>query len=264
MTLTVPRRFATFVVAGLAVTLTLIVLATSSGPVDFVSRPGAAPGPGPTASNRPATAVTIAPQTRSTDLPPALTGIELPPLVALLIQLVLYAVVVMVLLILLRAAWRAAPRWRVRHEEQPAFDPLPQIPDELTESAPSRMALLAEGDARNAIVACWLSLEDAAGAVGLPRRAAETASEYTTRVLSRWAVDRPSLDGLCQLYREARFSRHAFTEAHRSAAVDRLRRLHLDLELVAAAQAAERAEAGATAAPDTARRGAAGTDGRPR
>lgn len=70
--------------------------------------------------------------------------------------------------------------------------------------------------------------------------------EFTARVLASYAVDKPSLSALAELYREARFSRHVLGEAERQDAVDALRRLDTDLRqrrLPAAASAPERGPA---------------------
>jgi hypothetical protein len=107
--------------------------------------------------------------------------------------------------------------------------PVPAVPEELLRSAESRMALLESGEPRNAIVAAWLDLEASAAASGLPRHPSETSTEYTTRVIATWRVDRERLDDLAALYREARFSLHPLGEEQRRRAIDDLRTLHDDL-----------------------------------
>jgi len=52
----------------------------------------------------------------------------------------------------------------------------------LTADAPVQLAALQEGTPRNAIVACWLRLEKAAGQAGVARHPAETSTEFTARV----------------------------------------------------------------------------------
>jgi hypothetical protein len=106
---------------------------------------------------------------------------------------------------------------------------VPPVPEELLRSADARMALLEAGEPRNAIVAAWVDLEAAAAASGLPRHPAETSTEYTTRVISTWSVDRERLDDLGWLYREARFSLHPLGEEQRRRAIEDLQVLHEDL-----------------------------------
>lgn len=92
-----------------------------------------------------------------------------------------------------------------------------------------RYQALSEGDPRNAVVACWVALEDAVHRSGLRPDRAETAAELTHRVLGRWEVDAGAITALSDAYREARFSRHPVSEEQRTVAVDALERIHLDL-----------------------------------
>jgi hypothetical protein len=95
---------------------------------------------------------------------------------------------------------------------------------ELDEAA--QFDALADGEPRNAIVACWLRLEDDVAAAGWPRHAAETSAEYTTRVLAAVGLDGEAVTALAALYREARFSTHTLGEADRSRATAALRAVH--------------------------------------
>ena len=89
---------------------------------------------------------------------------------------------------------------------------------------------LQHGTPRNAIVACWLELEDAVRASGVAPAPHQTAQELTQQVLRDLAaVDRASISELARLYREARFSGHAMTETDRAAAQSAIERLHADL-----------------------------------
>lgn len=92
-----------------------------------------------------------------------------------------------------------------------------------------RYQALSEGDPRNAVVACWVALEDAVHRSGLRPDRSETAAELTHRVLGRWDVDPTAITVLSDAYREARFSRHPVSEEQRTLAVDALERIHLDL-----------------------------------
>lgn len=92
-----------------------------------------------------------------------------------------------------------------------------------------RYQALAEGDPRNAVVACWVALEDAVHRSGLREDRARTAAELTRSVLGRWDVDPGAITTLSEAYREARFSRHPVSEEQREAAVGALERIHVDL-----------------------------------
>ncbi|QFG67952.1 DUF4129 domain-containing protein [Ornithinimicrobium pratense] len=92
-----------------------------------------------------------------------------------------------------------------------------------------RYRALTQGDPRNAVVACWVALEDAVQRSGLDQDPSQTASELTGEVLTRWEVDPLAIRDLAAAYREARFSRHPITEGQRRAAVDALERIHHDL-----------------------------------
>ncbi|MGN6412915.1 DUF4129 domain-containing protein [Flexivirga sp.] len=111
--------------------------------------------------------------------------------------------------------------------------PLPDVGDAVldavAEAARRQEGLLLDGAPSNAVVACWVDLEQSVAAVGVERRPSETSAELTIRVLNALDVDRTSLRTLGALYREARFSAHPLTEEHRTAALDALRTLRSSL-----------------------------------
>ena len=143
-----------------------------------------------------------------------------------LIGIAIVLLVVLGVLILLRSTLRQPPfvdlakrlfGWgRLAEALQ---DPLPEttMHEVGADISDARNALLG-GDARNGIVACWMRLERGALDVGLPRWAAETADEYSRRVVTSTSVDPAPLDELADLYREARFSSHRLSEHHRDRA----------------------------------------------
>jgi hypothetical protein len=235
--------------AGLA-GLALVTVVTASGPVDVLSVPRsvtgtATPSPPPSVppSSPTATTTTTGPFGDLSQLP------SLPAGVVAVIQLVVVGFCLWVIWMIFRYAWRNAPRMSSRTVPRRAIHALPALPDELVETAEARLALLQVGAARNAIVACWVDLEDSASAAGLPRHPAETSAEYTIRVLHTWDIAPAALGGLAELYREARYSRHPVTEQHRDEAIARLMTIHADLQRVSdeAAAAAALAEAEAAA-----------------
>lgn len=226
-----PRRSLIGWAAAAAILLGALLVASLGPPVELMS-----PAPNTTAS--PAVAVPPVVTSAPASGTPTTTGTPLnagtPPValeIAFQVLVVLViAAVLAVVIALLGAAWR-----RPRLVTHTAADfVVPDVPDQLLDTAADRISLLEEGEPRNAIVAAWLGLETSSAATGLPRDPAETSTEYTTRVLHTWDVDPRSLADLAALYREARFSRHPLGEEHRRRAIRDLTSLHDDLRRVAA------------------------------
>ena len=63
-------------------------------------------------------------------------------------------------------------------------------------------------DLGNAVVQAWQGLQDAAAAAGLHRRPAETASEFTARILYRSRGSAEAIAVLLSLYQRVRFGEH--------------------------------------------------------
>jgi hypothetical protein len=231
--------------AGLA----LLTVVTASGPVDVVSQPRA--GSGTVSATPPSLSPTSVPTARAQTTGPFSDPSQLPALptaIVAAIQLLVTGLCLWVLYLIFRYAWRRAPRMSSRTLPRNSLRALPALPDELVETAAARLALLSTGEPRNAIVACWVDLEESASAAGLPRHPSETAAEYTIRVLHTWDIAPAALGGLAELYREARYSRHPLTERHRAEAIARLTAVHEDLQRVADEEAARAALAEAEAA----------------
>ena len=66
-----------------------------------------------------------------------------------------------------------------------------------------------ERSASDAVVQAWQGLEDAAAEAGLKRRPAETASEFTVRILYRSRGSAEPITVLLSLYQRVRFGHHA-------------------------------------------------------
>lgn len=120
--------------------------------------------------------------------------------------------------------WRI---WRERTRRSPPSTPTAQLQPLTTphvELAATALAdALRDGEPRNAIVACWIHLEEIVAAAGHPRQPAETSADYTARVLTAASnLDPDAVEALARLYREARFSSHPLGEAHRAAAIEAL------------------------------------------
>jgi cbb3-type cytochrome oxidase subunit 3 len=157
----------------------------------------------------------------------------------------IYALLISLALCLLAIVWWSAKTRRRRKRVDNAFDVVPEVdnevaherlPEELSRSAGVGLSSLAEGDPRNAIVRCWLALEDTVTSAGLARDPALTSEEFTAVVIGRYAVGPGSIAELAALYREARFSTHDLGESHRRRAVHALNDLRDDLDRAGAGQ----------------------------
>jgi hypothetical protein len=82
--------------------------------------------------------------------------------------------------------------------------------------------LAVERDLGNAVVQAWQGLQDAAAEAGLTRRPAETASEFTARILYRSRGSAAPIAVLLSLYQRVRFGEHTPTAAEITAARESL------------------------------------------
>jgi hypothetical protein len=114
--------------------------------------------------------------------------------------------------------------------------------DRLAEAVESGLAAVESGTATDAVIACWVALEDAAASAGVARQASETPAEFTVRVLGVGGISEPELLRLAELYREARYSTHGSSEEARSQARDALLRLRDELAAAMSLAAQSRAE----------------------
>lgn len=234
-------RRGTYATIGAAVlVMAALVVAALSEPVQVMSRPR---------SDATSRITPILPPSLTRTGPPTSTvtetsdiGWDPSAVLGVLLQFLLAVVILTALLgvaLLVQALVRRRPQLVVAGDGEFAAPP---VPEELLRSAADRIALLESGEPRNAIVAAWLDLENAAATSGLARHPAETSTEYTARVLATWPVDRDRLADLAQLYREARFSLHPLGEAERHRALADLKALHADLERAAESQREPEAE----------------------
>jgi hypothetical protein len=144
-----------------------------------------------------------------------------------------YALIVVLAIMvtrLLRRAWASRPR--LRWDRRPGdveFALLDELADALVADADAQYAALRSGEARNAIVACWLRLETAVESAGVEPDPAFTSAELTAAVLGRFALDPEPAARLAALYREARFSTHEMGDDQRAAAIAALDAFHAEL-----------------------------------
>ncbi|MEY9935356.1 hypothetical protein ABH926_010037 [Catenulispora sp. GP43] len=132
------------------------------------------------------------------------------------------------------------------------FDPLGPELEQLAEAvAAGTEALEYEGDAREAVIACYSAMELAVSAGGGGRRATDTPEEFLRRVTAANLIPDEPARKLTELFREARFSRHRIAEEKRDAAREALRVISVHVQgraAALAAEAAQQAQAQATAA----------------
>lgn len=201
----------------------LVLLWAAGSDAPLLSFPGSTADPPEPEDVAPVTAPPQPQPTGAEPGPPPEGGPGVPwdLLLALLITLVLLGLLARLILRLLRER-------RQEPEEEEGLEELEALV--AATSAQQRARAAAEEDPRNAVVACWVALEEAAASSGLPRDPAETSVEFTSRVLARWQVRQGPLTGLAGLYREARFSRHPVTEEQRERALAALALIHEDLQ----------------------------------
>lgn len=155
---------------------------------------------------------------------PAWTRIVVRSLVLLVLACAVIAVLVSVRLVVLRRRLRGDAALRGDAVALPVAEPEDETESVETALADS-LAGLDEGSPRNAVVACWVRLEELATGQGLPRHESDTPTEFVARALEAYRLDREALERLADLYREARFSTHPLTEEHRRQARACLQRL---------------------------------------
>jgi Domain of unknown function (DUF4129) len=124
--------------------------------------------------------------------------------------------------------WWHRPRWRPRRG-QPEPEPEPLMTGELVSALDAGLRRIDEGEAEDAVVACWVLLEHAVAEAGTRRQPSETPAELTERVLAEHRVTAATLRGLADLYREARYSPHRLGEPERERARSALERVRDEL-----------------------------------
>jgi Domain of unknown function (DUF4129) len=104
-----------------------------------------------------------------------------------------------------------------------------------------RAALRTLDDARAAIIACYVAMEDSLASAGAAKAAAETPDELLTRAVAAGVIRRPAAARLTTLFYEARFSTHPVAADAKDAARQALDVIsaELDGDTVPAGQRAE-------------------------
>jgi hypothetical protein len=144
-------------------------------------------------------------------------------------QALAWLAVAAVVVFLGRLIYRIARKVELPQAEADDFDWERAKADRLAEAVDTGLARIDSGTATDAVIACWVALEEAAASAGVARDASETPAEFTVRVLGIGGISEPQLVRLGELYREARYSTHGSTEQARAEARAALLRLRDDL-----------------------------------
>ena len=99
----------------------------------------------------------------------------------------------------------------------------------VSSDASQRLDALSVGTPAQGIIAAWSHLEATLHESGLTLPPSRTSTEVSLDVLRRFSVDETTLHTLAELYREARWSRHALTEDDRRRAAAAYRALEAAL-----------------------------------
>ncbi|MEV6282418.1 DUF4129 domain-containing protein [Kribbella sp. NPDC051770] len=231
------RRSVVAVVAALVLgvgAVVLVVFASAGGSVQPVSESTrtAAPRTPPTFNSSQSV---VAPTPSGQPTPKDIEPIEMPEWLKALWTALVYAAGVLLVLFLLRVVYRILRKVELPQGEDDDTDWERVKVDRLAEAVESGLSTVDSGTATDAVIACWVALEEAAASAGVAREPSETPAEFTVRVLGVGGISEPELLRLAQLYREARYSTHGSTEEARTQA--RAALLSLREELAAAVAA---------------------------
>ena len=128
------------------------------------------------------------------------------------------------LIVLLVAAVLLSIWWARRFARRPSFggrhgDFIAEDPEDLREAVESgRSALRTVDDARAAIIACYVAMENSLAQRGAARAVADTPDELLARATSSGLVRGTAAARLTELFYEARFSSHPLGRGQRDAA----------------------------------------------
>lgn len=203
-------------VVALVLLASVIVLAGLTGPVTPSVAPAPPRNPQVTASG---TAKFSTPTTPPADVyrrsPRASAAHRFPVELASVVVVIAGLTLAVVVVVALRLR-----RQRQRHPEPgPVPPPATGLPDggmadsgvagSVATAADAGLALLsAATDVGDAVIACWVRLEQGAAAAGRRRHPAQTPTEFTTDLLLAGIGEEPAVRELLALYHRARFGSH--------------------------------------------------------
>lgn len=204
------RRTVVVSMAALLVAITL-VWAASSGPAGVLGGPGAAPSARTTTGADPVRPDDEKPASAHDQQVQRSRPLDLAGWLQRAVGLLAVAAGLVVLAAMARALVARVAGMLPDKQLVLDLEPLPQsgaAREVMRGRADLHLEALATGGVRNAIVGCWVRLEETAGEAGVRRRPAETASEFVVRFLHTLDVDPRPVAELARLYQEARFSTH--------------------------------------------------------
>ena len=153
------------------------------------------------------------------------------------------------LIVLLVAAVLLSIWWARRFARRPSFggrhgDVIAEDPEDLREAVESgRSALRTVDDARAAIIACYVAMENSLAQRGAARAVADTPDELLARATSSGLLRGTAAARLTELFYEARFSSHPLGRGQRDAAEQALDELAAALATVSISGEPQDAEA---------------------
>ncbi|MET7279241.1 DUF4129 domain-containing protein [Kribbella sp. NPDC005582] len=206
-----------------------VVLASAGGSVRPVSDSTLSPKPMPEVTRTPPqqTRPTLSAPTTAPRKPR-----ETPGWIAALFQALFWLAGAALLVFIGLLIYRVLRRVQLPTTVEPDPDWERVAAQKLAEAVDTGLAGIDSGRATDAVIACWVALEEAAASAGVAREPAETPAEFTVRVLGVGGISEPHLIRLGELYREARFSTHGSSEESRAEARAALLRLRDDLSAV--------------------------------
>lgn len=146
------------------------------------------------------------------------------------------AIVVCVILVILNVLRRGRIVWS---PNQLAEFGLLGDADELADAVEAAAQALDDGgDTREAVIACYAAMEQSVRAAGVGRNSADTPEDLLRRATAAGLIPGDAGTRLTDLFREARFSRHPMTDAHRADAREALAEISAHLQAVRPAASA--------------------------
>jgi uncharacterized protein DUF4129 len=121
---------------------------------------------------------------------------------------------------------------QVARDDDPSGEAMSARREEVIAALDEGIARLAgDGDARSAVIACWVRLEEVADAAGTPRVPSDAPADLVTRLLGAHHVSTAALTSLADLYRAARYSTSLIDNSMRARALSSLSTIRGQLEL---------------------------------
>jgi hypothetical protein len=234
MNLSALRRWWPLAAVAAMLAVAAVAAAHSSPQLDRIPRANRTGQPPPTPQEAP----TATPDATATVAPGSVDEALLPSWVPMLLGALLLLLVAGFALLMLVGLISALFRRRYGERLLPAEAAEPSVDAaEVVAAVDAGLEDLsdADRDPRRAVIACWLRLEEAAQAAGIPRGVADTSTDLVTRLLtggadgSRRVVSADVLAGFAEVYREARYATHTVDERMREQARAALIRLRAEL-----------------------------------